>query len=66
MEDTPEVPGVLYQEKTHSNLPINETAAHLIGYVEKRTAEDIKKNPTIQAVTLLGKPVWGNYLMKKD
>ncbi|WP_051912400.1 penicillin-binding transpeptidase domain-containing protein [Carnobacterium funditum] len=53
--DTPEVPGVLYQEKTIRTYPLNEAAAHLIGYVGEATAEDIKKNPTLQAGDVIGK-----------
>ncbi|MCA9765042.1 MAG: penicillin-binding transpeptidase domain-containing protein [Carnobacterium sp.] len=53
--ETPEVPGVLYQEKTLRTYPLNEAAAHLIGYVGEATAEDIEKNPNLQAGDIIGK-----------
>ncbi|SEK47105.1 penicillin-binding protein [Carnobacterium iners] len=53
--ETPEVPGVLYQEKTLRTYPLNEAAAHLIGYVGETTAEDIEKNPSLQAGDIIGK-----------
>lgn len=53
--ETPEVPGVLYQEKTMRTYPLNEAAAHLIGYVGEATAEDIEKNPTLQTGDVIGK-----------
>ncbi|MEG0679809.1 MAG: penicillin-binding transpeptidase domain-containing protein [Carnobacterium sp.] len=53
--ETPEVPGVLYQEKTIRTYPLNEAAAHLIGYVGEATAEDIEKNPSLQAGDVIGK-----------
>src|SRR5699024_7060566 len=52
--ETPEVPGVLYQEKTMRTYPLNEAAAHLIGYVGEATAEDIEKNPTLQTGDVIG------------
>ena len=53
--ETPEVPGVLYQERTLRTYPLNEAAAHLIGYVGETTAEDIEKNPSLQAGDVIGK-----------
>lgn len=53
--ETPEIPGILYQEKTIRTYPLNEAAAHLIGYVSEATAEDIEKNPSIQPGDSIGK-----------
>ena len=53
--ETPEIPGVLYQEKMIRTYPLNEAAAHLIGYVGEATAEDIEKNKSLQAGDVIGK-----------
>ena len=53
--ELPQATGVLYQETTARTYPLNEAAAHLIGYVGDASAEDIEKNPTLSAGDLIGK-----------
>ena len=53
--DTPELAGVLYQEKSMRNYPLNEATAHLIGYVGAVSAEDIEKDQTLQEGDTVGK-----------
>lgn len=50
-----QVTGVLYQEITARTYPLNEAAAHLIGYVGEVSAEDIEKNPTLRTGDTIGK-----------
>ncbi|WP_035052032.1 penicillin-binding protein PBP4(5) [Carnobacterium pleistocenium] len=53
--ELPQVTGVLYQETTNRTYPLNEAAAHLIGYVGDASAEDIEENPTLSSGDLIGK-----------
>lgn len=53
--ETPEVPGVLYQETIDRLYPLGEAAAHLIGYVGNVSAEDIENNPLLQSGQVVGK-----------
>lgn len=53
--ETPEVPGVLYQQTTDRLYPLGEAAAHLIGYVGDVSAEDIENDPKLQSGQVIGK-----------
>lgn len=53
--EKPVIDGVLYQMVNSRVYPLNEAAAHLIGYVGKVTAEDIEKNPTLSANDVIGR-----------
>ncbi|WP_423190489.1 penicillin-binding transpeptidase domain-containing protein [Alkalibacterium sp. f15] len=53
--ETPEVPGVLYQQTIDRLYPLGEAAAHLIGYVGDVSAEDIGNNPLLQSGQVVGK-----------
>lgn len=53
--ETPEVPGVLYQETSARTYPLGESGAHLIGYVGEVFAEDIEEDPTLQPGDTIGK-----------
>ncbi len=53
--ELPQVTGVLYQEITARTYPLNEAAAHLIGYVGEVSAEDIEKDPTLRTGDVIGK-----------
>lgn len=53
--ETPVIDGVLYQTVQSRVYPLNEAAAHLIGYVGKVTAEDIEKNDTLRANDVIGR-----------
>lgn len=53
--ETPEVPGVLYQQTTARSYPLGEAGAHLIGYTGEVSAEDIEKDPTLQPGDIIGK-----------
>lgn len=54
-DEKPQLNGVLYQETTIRTYPLNEAAAHLIGYVGKATAEDIEKTPDLPVGEVIGK-----------
>ncbi|MGE6631678.1 penicillin-binding transpeptidase domain-containing protein [Bacillus sp. NPDC077027] len=49
------VSGVTYQTKEMRYYPYNEAAAQLTGYVGKANADDIKRNPSLQADQIIGK-----------
>lgn len=53
--ELPQVTGVVYQEITARTYPLNEAAAHLIGYVGEVSAEDIEKDPTLRTGDSIGK-----------
>lgn len=53
--ELPQVTGVVYQEVTARTYPLNEAAAHLIGYVGEVSAEDIEKDPTLRTGDVIGK-----------
>lgn len=53
--DTPVVKGVQYSSKTLRSYPLNEAAAHLIGYVGEVSAEDIKKDDSLNVGDIIGK-----------
>ncbi len=53
--DTPVIPGVQYTLREMRNYPLNEAAAHLIGYVGEVSAEDIEKNKSLNAGDIIGK-----------
>lgn len=53
--DTPEIDGVQYQQVESRAYPLREAAAHLTGYVGEVTAEDIEKDPTLQAGDVIGR-----------
>lgn len=53
--ELPQVAGVVYQEITARTYPLNEAAAHLIGYVGEVSAEDIEKDPTLRTGDSIGK-----------
>jgi len=53
--DTPIIEGVQYQQVGTRAYPLREAAAHLIGYVGEVTAEDIEKDPTLQAGDVIGR-----------
>ncbi|SFC25241.1 penicillin-binding protein [Alkalibacterium subtropicum] len=53
--ETPEVPGVLYQQTTDRLYPLGEAAAHLTGYVGDVSAEDIENDPKLQSGQVIGK-----------
>lgn len=55
VDDTIQATGVVYQEVSMRTYPLNEAAAHLIGYVGEVSAEDIEKNPALAAGDLIGK-----------
>lgn len=54
-EDSIQAAGVVYQEVSMRTYPLNEAAAHLIGYVGEVSAEDIEKNPALAAGDNIGK-----------
>lgn len=54
-EDSIQSAGVVYQELSLRTYPLNEAAAHLIGYVGEVSAEDIEKNPALAAGDIIGK-----------
>ncbi|MBM6614380.1 penicillin-binding transpeptidase domain-containing protein [Desemzia sp. RIT804] len=54
-EDSVQATGVVYQELTMRTYPLNEAAAHLIGYVGEVSAEDIEKNPALAVGDTIGK-----------
>jgi len=53
--DTPEIAGVKYQQVATRAYPLREAAAHITGYVGEVTADDIEKNPTLQAGDVIGR-----------
>ncbi|MGX7419580.1 penicillin-binding protein PBP4(5) [Carnobacterium gallinarum] len=53
--DTPVMKGVQYASKEMRSYPINQAAAHLIGYVGEVSAEDIDKNPSLKVGDVIGK-----------
>lgn len=53
--DTPVIEGVQYQQVGTRAYPLREAAAHLTGYVGEVTAEDIEKDPTLQAGDVIGR-----------
>lgn len=53
--NTPKIEGVQYQQVGTRAYPLREAAAHLIGYVGEVTAEDIEKDPTLQAGDVIGR-----------
>ncbi|MER2132148.1 MAG: penicillin-binding transpeptidase domain-containing protein [Carnobacterium inhibens] len=53
--ELPQVTGVVYQKVTARTYPLNEAAAHLIGYVGEVSAEDIEKDPTLRTGDVIGK-----------
>ena len=53
--ELPQVTGVVYQEVTARTYPLNEAAAHLIGYVGEVSAENIEKDPTLRTGDVIGK-----------
>ncbi|MDN6729069.1 MAG: penicillin-binding transpeptidase domain-containing protein [Alkalibacterium sp.] len=53
--ETPEVPGVLYQNVIDRLYPLGEAAAHLVGYVGEVSAEDIENNPELETGQVVGK-----------
>lgn len=54
-EDSIQAAGVVYQEVSMRTYPLNEAAAHLIGYVGEVSAEDIEKNPALAVGDSIGK-----------
>lgn len=52
---TPEVTGVRYQRTSDRLYPLNEAAAHLVGYIGEVTAEDIERDPTLASGQIVGK-----------
>lgn len=53
--ETPEVTGVRYQRTIERVYPLNEAAAHLIGYIGEVTAEDIQEDPSLASGQIVGK-----------
>lgn len=53
--DTPQIEGVQYQQVGTRAYPLREAAAHLTGYVGEVNAEDIEKDPTLQAGDVIGR-----------
>ena len=53
--ETPEVTGVRYQRTSERVYPLNEAAAHLVGYIGEVTAEDIQEDPTLASGQIVGK-----------
>lgn len=53
--ETPEVMGVRYQRTSDRLYPLDEAAAHLVGYIGEVTAEDIERNPTLASGQIVGK-----------
>ncbi|WP_239257147.1 penicillin-binding protein PBP4(5) [Listeria ilorinensis] len=51
----PEATGLTYAQKELRTYPLNEAAAHLIGYVGEVSAEDIEKNPALNVGDVIGK-----------
>ena len=54
------ITGVTISDTEVRQYPLKEAAAHLIGYVQNVTAEDLD----IQAIVLLEKPGWKGYLKR--
>ncbi|MFL2133729.1 penicillin-binding transpeptidase domain-containing protein [Desemzia sp. FAM 24101] len=54
-EDSVQATGVVYQELSMRTYPLNEAAAHLIGYVGEVSAEDVENNPALAAGDMIGK-----------
>lgn len=55
VDETPEIPGVIYQRSLERLYPLREAAAHLIGYVGQVSAEDIEENPVLREGQYIGK-----------
>ena len=53
--DTPMIEGVQYQQVGTRAYPLREAAAHITGYVGEVNAEDIEKDPTLQAGDVIGR-----------
>ncbi len=53
--ETPVIEAVQYQQVATRAYPLREAAAHLTGYVGEVTAEDIEKDPTLQAGDVIGR-----------
>ncbi|MDN4492019.1 penicillin-binding transpeptidase domain-containing protein [Ureibacillus aquaedulcis] len=53
--DTPVIEGVQYQQVDTRAYPLREAAAHITGYVGEVNAEDIEKDPTLQAGDVIGR-----------
>lgn len=58
IDETPDlegIGGVTFGQTTIRYYPLKEAAAQLVGYTGQVTAEDIEKNPTLKANSLIGK-----------
>ncbi|WP_052129966.1 penicillin-binding protein PBP4(5) [Ureibacillus sinduriensis] len=53
--DTPAIEAVQYQQVDTRAYPLREAAAHITGYVGEVNAEDIEKDPTLQAGDVIGR-----------
>ena len=53
--ETPVIEGVQYQQVGTRAYPLREAAAHLTGYVGEVNADDIEKDPTLQAGDVIGR-----------
>ncbi|MCC5895901.1 MAG: penicillin-binding transpeptidase domain-containing protein [Alkalibacterium sp.] len=53
--ETPEVTGVRYQRTSDRLYPLDEAAAHLVGYIGEVTAEDIERDPSLASGQIVGK-----------
>lgn len=49
------IEGIGYSKKEIRFYPYNEATAHITGYVGEVSAEDIKKNPSLKALDIIGK-----------
>lgn len=61
-----EIPGVKILDITVREYPLGEAAAHLVGYVQNVTAEDLEEHAgrDIHRTVLLEKVEWKGYLKK--
>ncbi len=61
-----EIPGVKISDIGIREYPLGEAAAHLVGYVQNVTAEDLEEHDgkDIQRTVLLEKVEWKDYLKK--
>lgn len=53
--ETPVMTGIQYASKDMRSYPLNQAAAHLIGYVGEVSAEDIEKDPNLNVGDTIGK-----------
>lgn len=61
-----EIPGVKISDITVREYPLGEAAAHLVGYVQNVTAEDLEEHAGegYTSNSVIGKVEWKDYLKR--